>query len=193
MDRNINKALNLLTLKIKDKAVERDYQTTISSESLVQYRFVMISGVLFYSIFSFVDSLTFPLVNHDLNMIRYYFVVPCLLFIFLSSFTPLYKKNTRFFNFLAILISGIGVIGMAYVGRSDPEISRIYVALIIVFFYLYALLNVSHLKAFPIGTILVGLYLLVAWRVNHLPMGILLYNIVMLTVSNLVGVTVATL
>lgn len=83
---------------------------------------------------------------------------------------------------------------MAYVGRSDPEISRIYVALIIVFFfYLYALLNVSHLKAFPIGTILVGLYLLVAWRVNHLPMGILLYNIVMLTVSNLVGVTVATL
>ncbi len=47
MDRNINKALNLLTLKIKDKAVERDYQTTISSESLVQYRFVMISGVLF--------------------------------------------------------------------------------------------------------------------------------------------------
>lgn len=54
MDRNINKALNLLTLKkIKDKAVERDYQTTISSESLVQYRFVMISGVLFFIVFFF--------------------------------------------------------------------------------------------------------------------------------------------
>lgn len=191
MDKEGIKEINLFSLRIKDEHLEKDYQVTVALESMLQYRVAMITGLLFYLFFIIVDRVTYLEAGRQLSQVRLYFVAPLIMVIFLSTYTKIYIRFSELFNLMAVIICGLGIVIMAFVGKNDPEISRVYVGMIIVFFYLYSFLKVSYLKALFVGSGLVALFISVAWFVDHLPSNVFFHMSAMLIVSNIVGVTVA--
>jgi diguanylate cyclase (GGDEF)-like protein len=76
-------------------------------------------------------------------------------------------------------------------GRNDPEISRFYIGLIIVFFYLFAFFKLSYYNAVIIGTTLIGLYILVDVMFMISPPSILLLMALMMLTCDIIGGCIA--
>lgn len=191
MATDTNNAINNITLRIKDAKLEQEYQEDVAKKSINQYRFAVGTGILFFCAFFFIDKYTYPVAVEAFDFVRFYFAIPGLAVIFFSTFTRFYKVYARMMNLLAIVIAGASILLMSYLGSNDPHISHLYVSLIILFFYLYAFLNVSYLRALVVGMGFVVLYLMIAWYISKTSTNTFFNMSFMLSGSSIIGVAIA--
>lgn len=103
----------------------------------------------------------------------------------------MYRKHAHKINIIIFLVVGLLLIFMSYVGRNDPEISRFYIGIIIVFFYLFAFFKLSYYKAVILGTSMILLYLLVDVVFINTPNAILLLMSLMMLTCDMIGGCIA--
>ena len=140
--------------------LEQQYSDEHYESSKVFIRISFIFGILMYSVFALLDSKFAPEVLPTLLKIRFYFICPIILITFLLSFCKWFKKYWQLLIFLAIFLSGCGIVVMLMSG-SDLVAQDYYVGLILVLIYGYFLIKLRYIYATYSGCLQVILYLLV--------------------------------
>ncbi len=97
-----------LTLSFQSKD-EKLFLETYFYDSLLQVRISYVIVTFLYGIFGWLDWLMFPEFVPTFHFIRYYIVVPLLLFVLLLSFTSVFKKLWQMLLFISLVTGGLGI------------------------------------------------------------------------------------
>ncbi|MFC1543161.1 ATP-binding protein [Candidatus Neomarinimicrobiota bacterium] len=177
--------INWLTLSFPID-FEKAYQQAHFQRSIRQIRVALLSGIVFYSVFGFLDFWVFPEVKHNLWMIRFAIIVPYAIFIFLTSFSKWFSKYNNILMSSAVLLGGLGIIAMILIAPS-PSNALYYVGLILVFIYGYTFLKIRFIWASVTGWLIVFAYEIAAIWLSETPLTILLSNNFFFLGGNIIG------
>lgn len=175
---NIEMKLHPLTLRfVDDQApLEEEYRDFYFKESVHMVRITLLLALAFYLIFAWLDvSITASLdpsvglpIRRYLWIIRFAVVGPFLLFLFILSYYPVFKKYFQFLVGMSMFVAGAGIILMVY------HVSRIgvytyYAGLMLVFIFGYTFVRARIVSATIAGWSLVIIYEIVAYFLTDTP------------------------
>lgn len=186
-----NKEINRFTLKIEDKALEAEYRYVSIREGVGQFRFAYFMGILFYIAFIIVDQITYTSVARSFLAIRIFLVLPVLFLTLTMTYFNFYVKHARAINLFAVIIAGVGIILMGFFGFADPNISRQYGGMVILFFFLYSFFKMPYRDALFVGLVLVLGFLAVELWVIEASLAVFISTAFYTIGANIVGVSVA--
>ncbi|MEA3349653.1 MAG: hypothetical protein U9Q82_03420, partial [Chloroflexota bacterium] len=131
--------VNPITLAFRGK-LEEAFQQDYFDSSIGLLRASLLLGVVYYSVFAILDSIALPEVRIKFALIRFAFVCPIVLIIFLLSFTKNFQRWWQFGALIATVVSGFGIILMTI---EAPELARTsyYPGMMLVLFYCYMLIK----------------------------------------------------
>ncbi|MBT3384059.1 MAG: response regulator [Prolixibacteraceae bacterium] len=183
------KLLNPLSLSFRDKTYEHDFLKYYKSNTVGHIRIAMIISVGLFLIFAWLDAYLFPEFKSYFYQIRFYFVIPVILFgivytLFSSSLKYL-QEVTSLFTFLA----GCGILAMLHFGGPDVNILY-YVGLILIFIFNYDFLKLRFVAASIVGLLLLIGYILIAKEINTTPQ-VLIASLFFLVSANIMGMVSA--
>lgn len=121
--------LNKITLAFQGKN-EILFLEKYFSDSLVQFRIAFFLVTFLYAAFGYLDLRIVPQYAEFFHIIRYYFVVPLLSLVLLSSFTPHFRKVWQLLLFISFIVSGAGISIMTML---VPENYAYYAGLMLIF------------------------------------------------------------
>ncbi len=137
-----------LALSFTDKSLEADYLEIYFQKTLNQARIALILGATLYALFAVLDVWIVPEKQPDLWLLRFAFVIPLLLLIWLLSFTPYFKPNFQIFMGFASLIGGGGVLGILNIAATEDINHFFYgIALILVIIWSFSFSGLRFLYA----------------------------------------------
>ena len=175
---NIEMKLHPLTLRfIDDQAqLEEEYRDFYFRESVQMVRITLLLALAFYLIFAWLDvSITASLdpsvglpIRRYLWVIRFVVVGPFIIFLFILSYYPVFKKYFQFLIGFSMFVAGAGIILMVY------HVSRIgvytyYAGLMLVFIFGYTFVRARIVSASVAGWSLVIIYEIVAYMLTDTP------------------------
>ena len=175
---NIEMKLHPLTLRfVDDQApLEEEYRDFYFKESVHMVRITLLLALAFYLIFAWLDvSITASLdpsvglpIRRYLWIIRFAVVGPFILFLFILSYYPVFKKYFQFLVGMSMFVAGAGIILMVY------HVSRIgvytyYAGLMLVFIFGYTFVRARIVSATIAGWSLVIIYEIVAYFLTDTP------------------------
>ncbi len=99
---------NKITLAFPEKN-EVVFLEKYFSDSIVQIRFGVLSGIILYAAFGFLDLQIIPEYAKLFLIIRFYIVIPLGLAVLLLSFTKIFRKVWQLLLFICIVVSGVGI------------------------------------------------------------------------------------
>ncbi|MCK9452004.1 MAG: ATP-binding protein [Bacteroidales bacterium] len=151
--------LNKVTLAFPEK-FEQLFLERYYAESVFQFRLSFVLVMLLYGIFGYLDTYLEPVFTRIFFIIRYVFVIPILLIVFLLSFTRFFKKIWQGLLFVSFIAGGTGISIMTML---VPENIAYYGGLMLIFsagyffirlrFFLASLAGFLTLMIFNIGAI----------------------------------------
>lgn len=191
MDRFVNQEIGLLSLKIKDRDIEKDYQIDNSEQLIWQFRFAYITGIFFNIILVYADKIIDIEYSHFLLWMRAYVITAILLIAFLSTYTKRYIKYTQYINISLILIIGIIIIAIPSSGCSNNEMSRFYANIVVLLILMYAFIKIAYYKSFIIGILLSGGYIYTEYYFTDIPTNIVNYTAIVIIIINIIGVSIS--
>lgn len=191
MERDVSQRINRITLKINSIELEDEYRKTSIVDGIHQFRYAYIMGAIFYLIYMIIDYVTYPGVASYFVTIRLALVVPMLLIGLATTYTEIYKIHARAINLFIVMISGLGSILMLILGEADPNITTIYVSLILVLIFLYAFYKMPFLDALFVGTSLVTGFLIIEYFLIMPPQSLFFLHCFNMATANLTGASVA--
>ena len=175
---NIEMKLHPLTLRFVDEQapLEEEYRDFYFKESVQMVRITLLLALAFYLIFAWLDvsitasldpSLGLP-IRRYLWTIRFAVVGPFILFVFLLSYYPVFKKYFQFLVGMTMFVAGGGIILMVY------HVTRIgvytyYAGLMLVFIFGYTFIRARIVSATIAGWSLVIIYEIVAYFLTDTP------------------------
>ena len=129
-------------------------------DSLIQFRiaFTLVAGL--YAAFGYLDSRMVPEYEKLFHIIRYYAVVPLLLFVLTVSFFDFFRKVWQFLLFICFIVAGAGI---SIMNTLIPENYAYYAGMMLIFsagyffiklrFFLSTIAGWTTLLLFNIGAI----------------------------------------
>ena len=150
---------NKVTLSFPEKE-EKLFLRKYFSDSLVQFRiaFTLVAGL--YAAFGYLDSRMVPEYEYLFHVIRYYIVVPLLLFVLAVSFLDFFRKVWQILLFISFIVAGAGI---SIMNTLIPENYAYYAGMMLIFssgyffiklrFFLSSIAGWTTLLFFNIGAI----------------------------------------
>ncbi len=170
--------LHPLTLRfVDDQAyLEKEYRDFYFRESVNIVRVTFLLALFFYLIFAWLDAaITAPLppeeglpIKHYLWTIRFAVVGPFLLFLFIFSYYPAFKKYFQLLVGLSMFVAGLGIICMVY-RVAQIGVYTYYAGLMLVFIFGYTFVRARIVSATIAGWSLVIIYEIVAYFLTDTP------------------------
>ncbi|MGM0597616.1 MAG: ATP-binding protein [Myxococcota bacterium] len=149
--------LNLLNPKFSDN-LEKSFIKDYFESSINLMRISLLLGILYYSIFFFLD-LSFPSKLTQLLVIRFVFVCPFVFLIFLLSFTKQFHKWWQQAAVAATVVSGIGIVVMTVIGPVTAH-QTYHGGILLVLIYGYLLIRLRFIWASLAGWLIQFSYII---------------------------------
>lgn len=136
---------NIFTLAFKGD-LEEKFQKDYFKSSLSLLRLSFLLGIIYYSLFAFLDVLVMDEIKSQLFVVRFLVVCPVLLIVYVLSFLNIFRKWWQLAAILATLTAGVGIVVMTII---SPEIGRhhYYPGAMLVLFYGYMLIRLRFVWA----------------------------------------------
>jgi two-component system cell cycle sensor histidine kinase PleC len=178
--------LDPLTLRFRDAAKERAFQSETVRASINYIRAYFIAGTLLYVAFGLLDMVVGGQSLGSMLAIRYGVVAPILIGLFTLSFLPVFYRVVQPALSLAMLASGFGVIAMTAI-MGPPFNSLYYAGLIMVVSYCGSLIRLKFQHSVWISLLLFFSYQVVALWINPIPVQFYIANDFFLAMATGVG------
>ena len=121
--------INRLTLAFSGE-VERRFRNTYFYDSLFQFRAAFLMVTILYAGFGFLDSVIIKEYAFLFHIIRFAVVVPLLSFVFILSFSKVFKKVWQEILFICFIVAGGGITVMTL---KAPENYTYYAGMMLIF------------------------------------------------------------
>ena len=158
------------------------------SDSIFQFRAAFILLTILYGGFGFLDSRIIPEHAPTFLAIRFLFVIPILLIVFILSFTQWFHKVWQPLLLVCVIVGGFGISIMTMLA---PETYTYYAGLMLVFSASYFFIKLRFFLATIAGWSILVLYNLGAIFFSHTPDDLLISNNFFFISANLIGMFAA--
>jgi len=175
-----------LAFKGSQKSLEKTFLDEYFIFALPVVRVTLILSLLIYAVFGILDAHLIPDKKHIFWIIRYVFVCPMILSLFIVTFHPVFKKIMQQALAGMEILAGVGIILMVILAR-PPVSYAYYTGLILIFIVGYTVINMRFIWASAAGWILVFLYEFAAVYMNPTPIPVLINNNFFFISANLIG------
>ena len=180
-------ALSWLTLRFRDRKVERAYAYNDIHKALPLIRLSLCLGAMLYAAFGVLDYLSLDGALHQVWAIRFGIVVPVVLS---TAAATLWKEFWRYAQLIlgiGMSTAGLGIITMTAV-IPPPTNAAYYAGLLVVVIYGSTLARMKFHISAMISICLVAAYNIVALKLNPIPLPALLSNNFFLISATGVGI-----
>ena len=158
------------------------------SESLFQFRVAFILVIILYAAFGYLDSRVVPEYATAFHAIRFLFVIPVLLIVFILSFTPVFQKIWQVLLLISVIVGGAGISIMT---MAAPENYVYYAGMMLVFSAGYFFIKLRFFYASIAGWSILFIYNIGAIYFTHTPYELLIINNFFFVSANLIGMFAA--
>ena len=158
------------------------------SDSVFQFRVAFILVIFLYGSFGYLDSQVIPEYATAFHAIRFLFVIPILLIVFLLSFTKLFQKIWQALLLISVIAGGFGISIMTMFA---PENYTYYAGMVLVFSASYFFIKLRFFFATIAGWSILLLYNIGAKYYTHTPDELLINNNFFFISANLIGMFAA--
>ncbi len=176
----LNKYLHVLRF---EPGIEAAFLDDYFEKTILRTRVAVILGVLVYSLYHILDYLVVPDVKTEMMWIRFGFVAPAILILFMLTFTRLFRKYNQLLITLGVLASGGGIVVMTLI--SPFYTASYYAGIIIVLIYCYMIMGLRFYWASVAGGIVVAAYVISIQVFTNLPVSMTINNYFFLIGSNI--------
>ena len=176
--------LNLLTLSFPPE-MEETFLDNYFEKTLNLVRFGLLTCFVFFSVLGILDALLLSQIKKTLWVIRYAFICPYLMFLFVLSFSKHFKKIMQPAVALAMVWCGLGIIAMIII--APPPVNYSYYAGLILVIYGYSFMRVRFVWLTLAGWTIVGAYQIGAIFLSSTPLPILINNNFFLITATVIG------
>ncbi len=168
-------AINRFSLRFSDRGFENDYNDDAIAKSLVVMRLSLLSALIIYGGFSFLDYYVLTEVYETAIAIRFTTTIPFILIVYALTYTRFYAQFAQLGAALCMLISGLSIIAMTYIA-SEPGNYLYYAGLTPLIIFCCCLPPTRFLYATSVTVCLVVAYHISAMWLNPIPVMILIAN-----------------
>jgi signal transduction histidine kinase/CheY-like chemotaxis protein len=158
------------------------------SDSVFQFRIAFILVIILYGAFGYLDSQVIPEYSIAFHAIRFLFVIPILLIVFLLSFTKLFQKIWQTLLLVSVVVGGFGISIMTMYA---PENYTYYAGMMLVFSASYFFIKLRFFFATIAGWSILLIYNIGAKYYTHTPDELLINNNFFFISANLIGMFAA--
>jgi signal transduction histidine kinase/CheY-like chemotaxis protein len=158
------------------------------SDSIFQYRIAFILVIILYGAFGYLDSRVIPEYATAFHAIRFLFVIPILLIVFLLSFTRFFQKVWQALLLISVVAGGFGISIMTMFA---PENYTYYAGMMLVFSAGYFFIKLRFFLATIAGWSILLIYNIGAKYYTHTPDVLLINNNFFFISANLIGMFAA--
>lgn len=157
-------------------------------DSIFQFRVAFILCIILYGAFGFLDSRVIPEYETTFHAIRFLFVIPILLIVFLLSFTSLFQKVWQMLLLISFIAGGFGISIMTMFA---PDNYAYYAGMMLVFSAGYFFIKLRFFYATIAGWSILIIYNIGAIYYTHTPDDLLINNNFFFISANLIGMFAA--
>ncbi len=168
------------------KKLEAPFQLQYFDNALSIIRVTLLFAAFLYGVFGLLDAYLVPEKKSLFWAIRYFFICPLILTLFLLTFFPIFRKIMQPAIAFVEVLGGMGIIWMTVVAPPPANYSY-YAGIILIIIVGYTAVKLRFVWASPAGWILVITYNLSATFLTHTPAPVLLNNNFFLISANLIG------
>ncbi len=154
--------------------IESAFLDDYFDNTIQRTRIAIFIGLVVYELFHILDYLVVPDVKTAMMWIRFGFVGPIIVILFLLTFDRRFRQYNQLYIALGILASGGGIVMMTLI--SPHYTSSYYAGIIIVLIYCYMIMGLRFFWASAAGNIVVISYVLGMVFFTDLPISITINN-----------------
>jgi len=158
------------------------------SDSIFQFRIAFIILIILYGAFGYLDSRIISEYATAFHAIRFIFVIPILIIVFLLSFTKLFHKVWQVLLLISFIVGGIGISIMTMFA---PENYAYYAGMMLVFSAGYFFIKLRFFLATIAGWFILLMYNIGAIFFTPTPVELLITNNFFFISANLIGMFAA--
>jgi len=158
------------------------------SDSIFQFRVAFILVIILYGSFGYLDARVIPEYATAFHAIRFLFVIPILIIVFLLSFTQLFQKVWQVLLLISVIAGGFGISIMTMFA---PENYAYYAGMMLVFSAGYFFIKLRFFLATIAGWSILLIYNIGAIYYTHTPDKLLINNNFFFISANLIGMFAA--
>ncbi len=168
-------AIRRFSLRFADSDVEREYNDVAIAKSISVLRLSLLSAMLIYAAFAFLDYYISPEAFQYAIAIRFTTTIPVILAVYWLSYTKYYAKVAQAGAALCMLVSGLSIIAMTAF-MSEPANYLYYAGLTPLIIFCCCLPPTRFIYATSVTGFLIVAYHVSAVVINPIPGLILLAN-----------------
>ena len=184
-----NWKFNRLTLAFKGnlKQYEKDFLDDYFQKSLNPFRFSIILALFFYGIFAILDAISIPDLKNIFWFIRFAIIYPCLVAVFLYSYSKSFKKYMQVVLSGIMYLTGLGIIVMFIFAARLVNDYSYYAGLLLIFIFGYTFIRARFIYATIAGWSIVITYEISAIWLTENPVEVLVNNNYFFISANVIG------
>jgi signal transduction histidine kinase/ActR/RegA family two-component response regulator len=190
-DRHLAMEIHPFTLTFKGTcaALEAPFMADYVSKSLTQVRLVTLLSAIFYALFAVLDDIVAPVLKYQLWFVRFGIVSPCILALFIFSFSPRFPRYMQPAIAACVIIGGLGIVYMTIIGNTLVA-GMYYAGLMLVLMLAYSLVWARFIWATACGWVIVISYVAAAAMNRNLPLERMINNAFFCVSANIFGMAV---
>jgi signal transduction histidine kinase/CheY-like chemotaxis protein len=178
---------NKITLSFPNKK-EKIFREEYFQGAILQFRIAFVLLIFLYGVFGYLDTLIIPEYEKVFHTIRFVVVIPILSFVFIISFTRLFKKIWQTLLFISLVAGGIGISIMTMLA---PENYAYYAGMMLIFSAGYFFIKLRFFSATIAGWFILLVYNMGAVLYAHTSGILLVVNNFFFVSANLIGMFAA--
>lgn len=152
---------NRYSLKFIDRELENKFQEYYQLHKIKQQRFALMSGLLLYLLFSFLDIVMIPEMKHIFIGMRVFIVFPTALSILILSYHKIFQKYSQQALMVSNLVAAIVIMIMIVIAK--PPVTYLYYAgEILVIIYAFTFSGQQFIWSLGLSLFVIILYQIVA-------------------------------
>lgn len=179
--------LNKVTLAFS-KENEGLFLKNYFSDSLLQFRVAFILVTFLYGSFGYLDMQVIPEYAPTFHAIRFLFVIPLLIIVFILSFTKFFQKVWQLLLFICFIVAGLGISIMILLA---PENYEYFGGIMLVFFAGYFFIKLRFFLATIAGWTILIVYNAGTIFYAQVPHELLINNNFFFISANIIGMFAA--
>lgn len=156
-------------------SLEEAFRENYFVNNLTRIRIALLTGVILYAIFGFLDWRLIPEAKEKMWLIRFGAVCPIGTLLFLYTYSPRFKRFFQPTILLSLLTGGLGIVAMV-AADPHPERNFYYTGLLLVMMYGFTLVGLRFWYAISWSIAVLAAYVVVALTIGHSPADSVLHN-----------------
>lgn len=185
MDLMNGSALSPMRLRFRGE-LEEMFREDYYYKSLGQLRIAIALGTALYALFGILDAVIFPEMKSQTLLLRLMIVCPLCLLTLLFSYSRHFKPYMQVAVFLAVFVSGAGIVALMVIVRSPINYFH-FAGLLLVLMFSFAFSKLRFFYATLVAWAIVGVYEVAALAIMHTTLQVFLNDNFFYVSANLIG------